>query len=84
MDHIPDTEILERAETESIFAILKRAQLRWAGHVFRMDDDRIPKKLLYGELTVGKRFHGGQKKRYKDLLKATMKAYLHKEEQTCL
>ena len=38
-----------------------------------MDDDRIPKKLLYGELVEGKRSHGGQKKRYKDTLKATLK-----------
>ena len=59
---------------ESIYALLKRAQLRWAGHVYRMGDDRIPKKLLYGELVQGKRSHGGQKKRYKDSLKATLKA----------
>ena len=72
-DRIPDTEVLERAEAESIFAILKRSQLRWAGHVYRMDDNRIPKKLLYGELTEGKRSHGGQKKRFKDTLKATLK-----------
>ena len=72
-DKIPDTEVLERAEAESIYALLKRSQLRWAGHVYRMDDDRIPKKLLYGELAEGKRSHGGQKKRYKDTLKATLK-----------
>ena len=72
-DRIPDTEVLERAEAESIYALLKRSQLRWAGHVHRMDDDRIPKKLLYGELVEGKRSHGGQKKRYKDTLKATLK-----------
>ena len=53
--------------------MLKRSQLRWAGHVHRMDDDRIPKKLLYGELAEGKRSHGGQKKRYKDTLNTTLK-----------
>ena len=72
-DKIPDTEVLERAESESIHALLKRSQLRWAGHVRRMPDCRIPKKLLYGELAEGKRSHGGQKKRYKDTLKATLK-----------
>ena len=76
-DRIPDTEVLERAESESIYALLKRSQLRLAGHVHRMDDDRIPKQLLYGELAEGKRSHGGQKKRYKDTLKATLKVTHH-------
>ena len=30
--------------------ILKLAQLRWTGHVTRMFDERLPKKILYGEL----------------------------------
>ena len=30
-----------------------------------MLDERLPKKVLYGELREGKRFQGGQKKRYK-------------------
>ena len=32
----------------------------------RMADERMPKKILYGHLQVGKRSHGGQKKQYKD------------------
>ena len=32
----------------------------------RMPDERLSKKILYGDLQVGKRFHGGQKNRYKD------------------
>ena len=34
-----------------------------------MPEERLPKKILYRELEIGKRFHGGQKKRYKDTLK---------------
>ena len=30
------------------------------------------KKILYGELQVEKRSYGGQKKRYKDTLKASL------------
>ena len=59
---------------QSIHTLLK-AQLRWTGHVTRMPDERLPKKILYGELQVGKRSHGGQKKRYKDTLKASLKAF---------
>ena len=32
-------------------------------------------KILYGELQVGKRSHGGQKKRYKDTLKTCLKDF---------
>ena len=38
-------------------------------------DERLPKTILYGELQVGKRSHGGQKKRYKDTLKAYLKDF---------
>ena len=37
-----------------------------------MPEERLPKKIFYGELAVGKRSQGGQKKRYKYTLKATM------------
>ena len=42
---------------------------------YQMPDERLPKKILYGELQVGKRSHGGQKKRYKDTLKASLKDF---------
>ena len=58
---------------QSIHTHLKLAQLRWTGHVTRMPDECLPKKILYGELQVGKRSHGSQKKRYKDTLKASLK-----------
>ena len=46
---------------------------RWAGHVVRMPDERLPKQLLYGELCTGKRSRGGQKKRFKDTLNVSLK-----------
>ena len=60
---------------QSIHTFLKLAQLRWTGHVTRMPEERLPKKILYGELEMGKRSHGGQEKRYKDTLKATLKDF---------
>ena len=72
-DKIPDTEVLSRAESQSIPAILKKTQLRWAGHVSRMSNNRLPKKLLFSELVDGQRSRGGQRKRFKDSLKANMK-----------
>ena len=40
-----------------------------------MHEERLPKKILYGELEKGKRSHGGQKKRYKDTLKVSLKDF---------
>ena len=74
-DKVPDTEVLSRADMPSIHTLLGKNQLRWAGHVVRMDDDRLPKQLLYSELASGKRSTGGQYKRYKDTLKAKLKSF---------
>ena len=72
---MPDTEVLARAGLPSIPTILMKSQLRWAGHVARMPDHRIPKKLLFGELQDGSRNLGAPKKRFKDTLKASLKAF---------
>ena len=53
---------LTRTGTQSVNTLPKLAQLRWAGHATRMLDERLPKKILYGELQVEKHSHGGQKK----------------------
>ena len=58
-DGIPDTEVLKRPGMQSAHTLLKLAQLRWTGHVTRMHEERLPKKLFYGELEMGKRSHGG-------------------------
>ena len=60
---------------QSIHTLLKLAPLRWTGHVTRMPYERLPNKILYGELQVGKRSHGSQKKWYKDTLKASLKDF---------
>ena len=74
-DRIPDTEVLKRAGMQSVLTLLKLVQLRWTGHVTRMHEERLPKKILCGELEMGKRSHGGQKKRYKDTFKASLKDF---------
>ena len=48
--------------------------MRWIGHVRRMEDGRIPKDILYGELAFGKRPRGRPQLRYKDVCKRDMKA----------
>ena len=73
--HVPNQEILRRAELTGIEAMLNLGQLRWSGHVTRMDVSRLPKQLFHAELSTGKRHKSGQRKWYKDVLKSTLKAY---------
>ena len=63
-ENIPITDVIERCDISGIEAFLQAAQLRWTGHVIRMDDSRIPKRIFYGQLQHGLRRHGGQLKRY--------------------
>ena len=70
-----DTGVLKQADLPSAIIVMRKAQLRWAGHVSRMPDDRIPKQLFYGELCSGKRTVGGQRKHYKDSLKVSLKDF---------
>ncbi|CAG9132949.1 unnamed protein product [Plutella xylostella] len=72
-DRVRNTEVLRRANVGGIEAYLMRRQLRWAGHVSRMSDNRVAKRIFYSELQEGKRKQGGQILRYKDVLKRHMK-----------
>ena len=72
-DRVPDVEVLRRAHTVSVEALVTVAQLRWVGHVQRMANNRLPKAVFYWELRQGKRSHGGQKLWFKDVLKRHMK-----------
>ena len=80
-DFITNVEVLERAEIPSIEAMLLKHQLRWAGHVCRMEDHRLPKIVMYGELSAGYRVRGAPKKRYKDCLKKSLASF-HIDPQT--
>nr|VZI32098.1 unnamed protein product [Spirometra erinaceieuropaei] len=72
-DRIPDTDVLERTGILSIYAILRQIQLRWSGHLVRMDNERLTKRLFYGEVATGSRRQEGQIRRYKDTLKSSLK-----------
>jgi hypothetical protein len=72
-DQVPNTEVLEKCHITGIEAFVIAAQLRWSGHVARMDNTRIPKAIFYGQLRDGARSRGGQRKRFKDVLKANLK-----------
>ena len=67
-DHVSNEEVLKRASLPSIESILLQVQLRWAGHVTRLEDVRIPKAVFLTKLQEGKRDRGAPGKRHKDQL----------------
>ena len=68
-EYVTNEEVLKRANLPSLECTLLQQQLRWAGHVARMEDSRMPKAVFFVELRKGKRKCGAPKKRYKDQLK---------------
>lgn len=63
-----NAEIRATTKQESIVDVMNRFKMRWAGHIARMDEHRIPKKVMLGQVT-GRRPKGRPRKRWADGLK---------------
>ena len=72
-DKVPNNVVLTRCDCNTIHSVVAERTLRWAGHVQRMPEERLPKAIFYSELEEGRRPIGRPKKRYKDHLQDTMK-----------
>ena len=64
-DFVTNIKVLEQAGVPSIEATLIKAQLCWAGHISRMEDHRLPKIVLYGELSTEHHNRKAPKKRFR-------------------
>ena len=73
-DHITNREVLSRAGVSSMYSLLSQRRLRWLGHLHRMDDGRLPKDILYGQLARGKRRPGGPRLRFTDVCRRDLRA----------
>ena len=69
-DRIPDTEILVRTGMQGVHTLLKSAQLRWTAMLPECLMTVCQRKSSMENYKSEKRSNGGQKKRYKDTLKA--------------
>ena len=74
IDSVSNTQVLKKAKISGIEAMLMRNQLRWVGHIKRMVDVRLQKRLLYGQLKTGYRKRGRPKLRYSDTVQVSLKA----------
>ena len=73
-DKVTNADVLSRAGLPAMYTLLRQRRLRWLGHVRRMEDGRIPKDILYGELALGRRTTCRPQLRYKDVCARDMKA----------
>ena len=72
-DHVSNFQVLERAGMPSVEEMITTCQLRWTGHVTRMENSRLPRAVFYGELKEGSRKVGAPRLRYKDAFKRHLK-----------
>lgn len=61
-DRRTNSSVLKEVNVTSIESYIIKNQLRWAGHLVRMPSPRLPKKIMYGELSNGRRNQGGATK----------------------
>ena len=73
-DRVINNEVLQSADMPSIEEMLLSRKLTWTGHVVRMNDDRLPKIVLYGELWYATRNFGRPHLRYMDCTKRHLHA----------
>ena len=67
-------EVLKKTKSNYMTSILRQRRMRWLGHVYRMDDGRLPKDILFGQLAIGTRSKGRPMLRYKDVCKTDLKS----------
>ena len=67
-DKIRNETIRQALNVESILTIIERTQLRWYGHVLRMEDSRDTKRM-YSWKPTQKRPPGRPRKRWEDQIK---------------
>ncbi|KAK2185317.1 hypothetical protein NP493_240g02001 [Ridgeia piscesae] len=73
MDKVTNKEIFERTGLPSMECLLIRKNLRWTGHLIRMSPDRLPKQVLYSQLSSSHRKRGRPRLRFKDTIKRNLK-----------
>ena len=73
LDKVTNKEILERTGLPSMEDLLIRKNLRWTGHLMRMSPDRLPKQILYPQLSSGHRERGRPRLQFKGAIKRNLK-----------
>ena len=65
LDRRTNASIREHCGVPAIADTLQQRRLVWLGHLGRMGDDRLPKKMLFGRVAAGGRHRGRPKQTWK-------------------
>lgn len=65
-DYVPNEIVLQKANMIAVGDIIRQRRLRWAGHLSRMEEDRIAHKIAFSELKEGFRKRCKPKQRWMD------------------
>ena len=68
-------DALAKTASESIEAIVRKRVILFAGFVARMGEERLPQRVMLGELVGGKGYSGGQEKDWMAHLKEDMSVF---------
>ena len=56
-------DALAKTGCDNVETTVRERRIRFAGFVAGMDNERLPKRLIFGEVEGGKGYSGGQKNR---------------------
>ena len=73
MDKVTNKEIFKLTGLPSMEDLLIRKKLWWTGHLMRLSPDRLPKQVLYSQLSSGHRKRGRPRLRFKNIIKRNLK-----------
>ena len=60
-------------EQPEIIEIIRTQRLRWLGHMMRMSDNRMPKKIFFGKIiSSGQRRRGRPRRTWSDVIRCDM------------
>ena len=72
LTHFTNFALRKLTGQQTIQSMIMNNRLRWLGHVMRMSDERMPKRMMFGKLQTA-RPAGGTKQRWKDCVQQDLK-----------
>ena len=72
LTHFTNFDLRKLTGQQTIQSMMMTNRLRWLGHVMRMSDERMPKRMMFGKLQTA-RPAGGTKQRWKDCVQQDLR-----------
>jgi len=73
MNKVRNEEVRAMTSLQKLELIIEERRLRWFGHIWRMDDGRLPKQSMHWETSTRKRRPSRPRKKWIDIVRQDMK-----------